>query len=100
MFKIHYIFSFFTLFYLLACGGDKAQQSAMALQLTGKAVNVDSSQVANAVDINRKRALSKMVIKYKPIIKKYAKRYGFDWRLIVAQIVQESGFKEKARSRR
>ncbi len=37
--------------------------------------------------------------KYKPIIKKYAKRYGFDWRLIVAQIVQESGFREKARSR-
>jgi len=37
--------------------------------------------------------------KYKPIIKKYSKRYGFDWRLIVAQIVQESGFREKARSR-
>lgn len=37
--------------------------------------------------------------RYKPIIKKYAKHYGFDWRLIVAQIVQESGFREKARSR-
>jgi len=43
--------------------------------------------------------LGKSIDKYKPIIKKYAKRYGFDWRLIVAQIVQESGFKEKARSR-
>lgn len=37
--------------------------------------------------------------KYKPIIKKYAKRYGFDWRLITAQIVQESGFRTQARSR-
>ena len=43
--------------------------------------------------------LGKSIKKYKPIIKKYAKRYGFDWRLIVAQIAQESGFKEKANSR-
>lgn len=43
--------------------------------------------------------IGKSIIKYKPIIKKYAKRYGFDWRLIVAQIVQESGFKVEARSR-
>ncbi len=38
------------------------------------------------------------LLKYKPIIKKYSKRYGLDWRLIVAQIVQESKFREKARS--
>jgi membrane-bound lytic murein transglycosylase F len=44
-------------------------------------------------------SLGRSIDKYKPIIKKYAKRYGFDWRLIAAQIVQESGFKEKARSR-
>jgi len=43
--------------------------------------------------------LGRSIKKYKPIIKKYAKRYGFDWRLIVAQIAQESGFKEKAKSR-
>jgi len=46
-----------------------------------------------------KSKLGKSISKYKPIIKKYAKRYGFDWRLIVAQIAQESGFREKARSR-
>lgn len=40
----------------------------------------------------------KGLLKYKPIIKKYSKRYGFDWRLIVAQIMQESKFREKAQS--
>ncbi len=40
----------------------------------------------------------KDLLKYKSIIKKYSKRYGFDWRLIVAQIMQESKFREKARS--
>jgi membrane-bound lytic murein transglycosylase F len=38
------------------------------------------------------------IMEYKPHIKKYAKRYGFDWRLIVAQIMQESRFNENARS--
>ncbi len=36
---------------------------------------------------------------YLPIIRKYSKRYGFDWRLIVMQILKESRFKENARSR-
>jgi len=40
--------------------------------------------------------LGESIIRYRPIIRKYAKRYGFDWRLITAQIVQESGFKIKA----
>ncbi len=38
------------------------------------------------------------LLKYRSTIRKYAKRYGFDWRLIVAQIMQESKFREKARS--
>jgi membrane-bound lytic murein transglycosylase F len=41
---------------------------------------------------------SKSILKYSPVIKKYAKRYGFDWRLIVAQIMQESRFREQAKS--
>ncbi|MBD3225490.1 MAG: transglycosylase SLT domain-containing protein [Caldithrix sp.] len=40
----------------------------------------------------------KAIDKHKATIKKYAKRYGFDWRLIAAQIVQESGFNVTARS--
>ncbi|RMF60498.1 MAG: lytic transglycosylase domain-containing protein [Calditrichaeota bacterium] len=35
---------------------------------------------------------------YYPIIRKYSKRYGIDWRLIVVQILKESYFKENARS--
>lgn len=33
---------------------------------------------------------------YFPIIRKYSKRYGLDWRLIVAQISKESRFRENA----
>ena len=32
------------------------------------------------------------------LVQKYAGRYGFDWRLITAQMFQESGFNPKARS--
>jgi len=44
--------------------------------------------------------MGREILRYKPIIKKYSKRYGFDWRLVAAQIVQESGFRSKARSRK
>ncbi len=40
-----------------------------------------------------------LISRYRPLIKKYSKRYGFDYRLIIAQIIQESGFKMHARSR-
>ncbi len=99
MFKAHYIIAFTTLFLFFSCNGNNAGQQAEQIKAIQLNPATDSLKTINTLDINRKRALSKMVIKYKPIIKKYAKRYGFDWRLIVAQIVQESGFKEKARSR-
>jgi membrane-bound lytic murein transglycosylase F len=41
---------------------------------------------------------SRAILNYRPIIRKYAKRHGFDWRLIAAQIMQESRFLEAARS--
>jgi membrane-bound lytic murein transglycosylase F len=37
---------------------------------------------------------------YFPVIRKYSKRYGFDWRLIMAQILKESKFSENAISHR
>jgi membrane-bound lytic murein transglycosylase MltF len=54
------------------------------------------------LDIFRERVLPRdfqnKIESYYPVIRKYAKRYGFDWRLIVAQILKESKFKENARS--
>lgn len=41
---------------------------------------------------------SDQIKKYFPIIRKYAKWYGLDWRLVIAQILKESHFKENARS--
>jgi membrane-bound lytic murein transglycosylase F len=44
-------------------------------------------------------AVQQKINRYESIVKKYAKRYGFDWRLIMAQIRQESKFNERAKSR-
>jgi membrane-bound lytic murein transglycosylase F len=44
------------------------------------------------------RDFENKVQNYYPVIRKYSKRYGFDWRLIVMQILKESRFREDARS--
>lgn len=73
------------------------------------AENDSLSQKSKQDDFKNKRLLelkkqiestkySQSILKYSPVIKKYAKRYGFDWRLIVAQIMQESRFREHAQS--
>lgn len=43
-------------------------------------------------------ALTPKILKYKPLIQKYAVKENVDSRLVCALIVQESGFDEKARS--
>jgi membrane-bound lytic murein transglycosylase F len=42
---------------------------------------------------------SRKISDYDKTIKKMARRYGFDWRLIAAQIYVESNFKNEAKSR-
>jgi len=43
-----------------------------------------------------KRHIQKKIAIYEPVITKFSKRYGMDWRLIVAQILKESRFAEKS----
>ena len=42
--------------------------------------------------------LSGQISPYDKLVRKYADRYGFDWRLVTAQMFQESRFNPKARS--
>lgn len=46
-----------------------------------------------------RRKKPNQISEFDPIIKKFARRYGFDWRLIAAQIYTESNFKVKSKSR-
>lgn len=49
---------------------------------------------AQRVDLSNDRQLSP----YDDIVREYAGQYGFDWRLLVAQMFQESGFNTDSRS--
>ena len=97
MLRLIYIFYLLLMILFVSCKMDNSKKQALGVN--GKTVIGDSMQSTRFTDIEKQRVTGKMLKKYKPIIKKYAKRYGFDWRLIVAQIIQESGFREKARSR-
>jgi membrane-bound lytic murein transglycosylase F len=43
-------------------------------------------------------ALKGQISPYDKLVRKYAERYGFDWRLVTAQMYQESKFNPKAKS--
>jgi membrane-bound lytic murein transglycosylase F len=54
-------------------------------------------------DEKRIRRLQRTAVKgqispYDDLIRKYARKYGLDWRLVAAQMFQESGFDPKAKS--
>ena len=100
------IFIFAGIFYLVvsvfSCQESTEDKSGMAetdslSNLAGESSERDKKLVELKKQIESAR-YSKSILKYSPVIKKYAKRYGFDWRLIVAQIMQESRFHEQARS--
>jgi membrane-bound lytic murein transglycosylase F len=76
----------------------KAEQSSKMLEQVKERL-AEKKKVDELRQQLLRSRMGRSIEQYTPIIKKYAKRYGFDWRLIVAQIVQESGFQVKARSR-
>lgn len=89
--------------FLFACQSQNKQAMKDAdpskLRKTIKEQIAEKKQLELIKEQLSRKHLNESIKKYKPIIKKYSKRYGFDWRLIAAQIVQESGFKTKAQSR-
>lgn len=60
----------------------------------GKNSKSNWRQYLNHITVMRPGRISR----YDRIIKKYSWRYGFDWRLIAAQVYAESRFNEKAHS--
>ncbi len=101
--KTTYLFILILLFSIFSCtSSDKSTQNSAGTDSLMASVEqqiMEKQRLLQLRDDLKNNRVGKSIKKYKPIIKKYAKRYGFDWRLIAAQIVQESGFKEKARSR-
>ena len=93
------IFVLALLWVFIGCSTESAAKKSESAEKATRSQQLAEKEHAEALQRRlEKSTLGRSIEKYKPIIKKYAKRYGFDWRLVVAQIVQESGFKTKARS--
>lgn len=64
--------------------------------LTYQKYFVNASHIQN--EINKTESGTNQLSPYDEIVKKYASQYGFDWKLITAQMFQESRFNPTAKS--
>jgi peptidoglycan lytic transglycosylase F len=55
-------------------------------------------QDAKSINARKPTSVKGAISPYDDLIRKYARQYGIDWRLVAAQMYQESGFDPKAKS--
>lgn len=77
-----------------AATGTTAEQDSLVLRV--KEIIKEKKRLQEYRENQLSREFFAKTAEYFPVIRKYAKRYGLDWRLIVAQILKESRFKENA----
>ncbi len=97
MLSARYSYLFFLIFVISCSGLENSQDLSEFVEET---TDSDSLQIGTRESqINAQLLLSpRRISPYDHIIKKYSRRYGFDWRLIAAQIFVESRFEIQARS--
>jgi len=77
---------------------EQAKEDTVEVSQTDTAA-VPPGEVARLPDVSAVTMGRGRISPHDYIVKKHARRYGFDWRLISAQIFAESGFREQSVSR-
>lgn len=91
----------FFLFISIGCtGSENSQKLSEFTESTVEPDSLKESRETELVQPSKLLLTSRQISPYDHIIKKYSRRYGFDWRLIAAQIFTESRFDIDARSHR
>ncbi|HHM23813.1 MAG TPA: lytic transglycosylase domain-containing protein, partial [Bacteroidetes bacterium] len=91
------------LLFVAACGQKPTslpENSFQTAELAAKDTTAAESAEAPSPFFRSQILPANRISPYDPIIKKYSRRYGFDWRLIAAQIFVESRFNPRALSHR
>ena len=97
MLLARYSYLFFLTFFISCSGFENSQDLSKFVEETTDSDSLQTgtgkSQIYSQLSLSPRR-----ISPYDHIIKKYSRRYGFDWRLIAAQIFVESRFEIHARS--